>query len=162
MRTVHTLNGLVVIILCTLICTGFLVPNPGKIPPEIKIVEVEVAVPTAPVTIWQLMDAISFVESGNNPDAIGDNGKAVGPFQIQPIMLDDVNRILGKEVFTLKDRYSLTKSRLIFLIYTTHYNCNQDASRIARDWNGGPNGHTKSATLPYYLKVHDALNRSNP
>ena len=45
-------------------------------------------------TFEDLLDAIESVESGGNANAVGDNNRAVGSFQIWKIYVDDVNRII--------------------------------------------------------------------
>lgn len=112
-----------------------------------------------------LVDSICWVESKNNPQAIGDNGKAIGIAQIQPICVHDVNRILklqGKKIqYTLDDRKSISKSKEMMKVYLSFYGdryvkktgkqpTNEVLSRI---WNGGPNGWKVKATYAYYVKV---------
>ena len=40
-----------------------------------------------------LLDAIAGVESNFNPKAVGDKGKAMGMFQMQPIAYQDIQRV---------------------------------------------------------------------
>lgn len=102
---------------------------------------------------YGLFESICKVESNNNPNAVGDNGKAVGIVQIHPIMVDDVNRIIGSRRYSLADRTSVTKSREMFEIYINHYGKGLSDSDKARIWNGGPRGHRKECTKAYALKV---------
>ena len=102
-----------------------------------------------------LIQALCMVESGGNPDAVGDGGKAVGILQIHPIMVRDVNRILGREVFTDEDRWDAGKSRTIARTYLDYYGGTTEER--ARKWNGGPQGHTKKSTLGYWHKVERIL-----
>ena len=107
-----------------------------------------------------LFDAIVQVESGGDVEAVGDGGQAVGCAQIHPVLVEDVNRILRKETFTLEDRKSYHKSRLMFMVYSSHYADYYDdwtVEGIARRWNGGPTGHTKEATEAYADKVQAHL-----
>lgn len=108
-----------------------------------------------------LFAAIVAVESNGNCLAIGDKGKAVGPAQTWEITVRDCNRILGKPVFRMEDRFSMEKSKQIFEIYTTHYGKRygvpvSDEVR-AKVWNGGPNGPKKQATQKYWQKVKGKL-----
>ena len=103
-----------------------------------------------------LLPAIEQVESGGKSDAVGDGGKAVGILQIHPIMVEDCNRIVGEKRFTLADRLDPAKSREMFRIYSDHY-AKGNTEKAARNWNGGPNGHKKSATLAYWSKVKAAM-----
>lgn len=110
----------------------------------------------------ELCHAIMIVESGGNAAAVGDNGKAVGSYQIWPIMVADVNRILKDERYILEDRYSVTKSREMFLVYSHHYAKHYgdwSPEGIARRWNGGGRGHLKAATAAYWEKVRKELRK---
>ena len=116
-------------------------------------------------TFEDLLDAIEWVESKGDKDAIGDGGDAVGCMQIWPILVDDVNRILGCNKYTYKDRYFRVKSREMAAVYFNYYcpdflhreiglSANEYKARI---WNGGPNGHNKECTKPYWEKVKARL-----
>ena len=71
-----------------------------------------------------VMDAIIQVESEGNPNAV--SGNSVGVMQITPILVKDCNEILKKQKskkrFTLADRYSVAKSKEMFLLIQSHYN----------------------------------------
>lgn len=104
-----------------------------------------------------LLPAIEQVESGGRADAVGDGGKAVGILQIHPIMVEDVNRIIGDTKYTLADRLDPAKSRDMFRIYSEHYSKGKSDEVLARRWNGGTRGERKSATLAYWSKVKAAM-----
>ena len=104
-----------------------------------------------------LVDAIIYVESRNNSKAWNKSEDACGVLQIRPIMIKDVNRILKRNQYTLNDRWSKTKSIDIFNIIKEHYSPNGTPERIARVWNGGPNGHNKPSTISYWHKVKEQL-----
>ena len=108
-----------------------------------------------------LVDAVMYVESRNNPNAWNKREDACGVLQIRPIMINDVNRIISKKnipkVYTLNDRWSKTKSIEIFNIIQEYYSPNGTPERIARVWNGGPNGYKKPQTLAYWHKVKQQL-----
>jgi hypothetical protein len=104
-----------------------------------------------------LVDAVIYVESRNNPYAWNKREDACGVLQIRPIMINDVNRILKQNQYTLNDRWSKTKSIEIFNIIKEHYSPNGTPERIARIWNGGPNGYKKQQTLAYWHKVKQQL-----
>ena len=108
--------------------------------------------------LTRLIAAIEMVESGGKADAVGDGGKAVGILQIQPVMVEDVNRILGEERFTLADRLDVARSREMFRVYTEHYSAGRNDEVMSRRWNGGPRGERKAATLKYWHKVQKHLN----
>jgi soluble lytic murein transglycosylase-like protein len=99
-----------------------------------------------------LLAALIAVESGGNPAAIGDNGRAVGILQIHAAVVADVNRIAGTR-YTLEDRRNPVKSRQMCLIYLQHYGRGKTWEQRARIWNGGPRGHEKKATEKYWEKV---------
>jgi hypothetical protein len=49
-----------------------------------------------PCQSWnRFLDALATVESNNNPNAIGDNGKSLGAYQIQLAVWQDVNKSRG-------------------------------------------------------------------
>jgi hypothetical protein len=122
----------------------------------------------------ELLDAIEWVESKGDAFAIGDNGEAVGAYQLHKIYVDDHNRIsilynrtmedAGREgyhkYYNYDDRFDKKKSRLMVDLYTWEYGCNAvrkhgiglDEAR-ARVHNGGPNGCEKESTLLYWEKV---------
>lgn len=103
-----------------------------------------------------LIAAIIHVESSGDDNAVGDGGKAVGAFQIWPVMLKDCNRIVGEERWTNEDRTDRAKSRAMFLAYSRHYakhHADWSNEGIARRWNSGPKGHTKQVSEKYWAKV---------
>lgn len=106
----------------------------------------------------RLMDAIIQVESNGNQRAV--SGDQVGCMQIRPIMVHDINRILQKrgsaKRYTLRDRYSVAKSREMFVLYQSHYNPKGSTERAIRLWNGGCK-YTVKGTQGYYLKVKKEL-----
>ena len=101
-----------------------------------------------------VMDAIIQVESEGNPNAV--SGNSVGAMQITPILLRDCNNILKKQKskkrFTLADRYSVEKSKEMFLLIQAHYNPKNNIEKAIRLWNGG-NNYSVRATNRYYQKV---------
>lgn len=104
--------------------------------------------------VWK---AICQVESGGDPDAHNPSEDARGIAQIRAVMVEDVNRIVGEDRYTHNDAYDPVKAREMFDIYNRHYHPKGDYERIARCWNGGPKGHKKKATLPYWEKVKKAM-----
>jgi hypothetical protein len=99
-----------------------------------------------------LISAIIQVESGGDTLAYNLKEDAVGCLQIRPIMVREVNRLVGKDSFTLSDRWSKVKSIQMFNVLRSNI---KEASneKIARVWNGGYNGHKKQSTLKYWNKV---------
>ena len=105
-----------------------------------------------------VMDAIIQVESEGNPNAV--SGKSVGVMQITPILVEDCNNILkqkkSKKRFTLSDRYSVKKSKEMFLLIQSYYNPTNNIEKAIRSWNGGV-CYSVRATNRYYRKVMDKL-----
>jgi soluble lytic murein transglycosylase-like protein len=99
-----------------------------------------------------LIEAIMQVESGGDTLAYNSKEDAVGCLQIRPIMVREVNRLLGKDSFTLSDRWSKVKSIQMFNILRSHLKGASD-EQIARVWNGGYNGKNNPKTLQYWKKV---------
>ena len=99
-----------------------------------------------------LIAAIIQVESGGDTLAYNSKEDAVGCLQIRPIMVREVNRLLGKDSFTLSDRWSKVKSIQMFNILRSHLKGASD-EQIARVWNGGYNGKNNPKTLGYWKKV---------
>jgi hypothetical protein len=101
-----------------------------------------------------VMDAIIQVESEGNPNAV--SGNSVGAMQITPILVKDCNDILTKQKskkrYTMADRYSVAKSKEMFLIIQKYYNPENNIEKAIRLWNGGVK-YSKKATNRYYKKV---------
>ena len=101
-----------------------------------------------------VMDAIIQVESEGNPKAV--SGNSVGAMQITPILVKDCNDILkkkkSKKRFTMADRYSVAKSKEMFLLIQSHYNPENSIEKAIRSWNGGVR-YSVRATNKYYQKV---------
>ena len=147
-----------------LACTALPKPTP---PEPTHITPGREAAPGRP-EIERLLDAIAQVESGGDPKAIGDNGRAVGMYQIWRVYVDDCNRIIRRVSdvrggWTYADRLDPVASRdmcRLYIQYYGHYPACHDGyhlERMARIWNGGPKGHTKKATLKYWAKVRKAM-----
>ncbi len=104
----------------------------------------------------RLFRRICLVESGDRLDAYNPAERAAGPAQIRPICVEDCNRIVGYERWTLADRYDRAESFAMFKTYTGHYQAHYNLSSpesAARIWNGGPTGWKKKSTEKYWRKV---------
>lgn len=106
-----------------------------------------------------LLPAIEQVESDGDPNAVGDNGQAVGILQMHPVMVEDCNRIVGEEAWTLEDRKDPDKSRTMFRVYSNRYSRKASLEVVARRWNGGPSGDKKKATERYWREVQKEMKR---
>lgn len=105
-----------------------------------------------PIQIDTLLNAVMAVESNFDTMAYNAKENAVGVLQIRPIMVREVNRLLGEDKYTLKDRWNKAKSIEMFNVIRSHTK-NPTDEMIARNWNGGWNGHKKQSTLKYWNKV---------
>lgn len=100
---------------------------------------------------WELFtQALIWVESKGDSKAIGSKDD-VGVLQITPILVEDCNRILKNEGFTLEDRLDSLKSVEMFNIIQDHYNPQHDYHLALKIWNG-------QAPLSYHRKVMDKFN----
>jgi hypothetical protein len=137
-----------------------------------------------------ILNAIFQVESSGGKFLKGDYSKktgeyrAIGPFQLWRIYVDDVNSILKNKGiskrYTYADRWSYQKSREMVIIYLKHYgrqfeidseryitsfnpslkgkikvSCND--MQLAMIHNGGPSGWKKAKHLEYWNKVKKEL-----
>ena len=107
-----------------------------------------------------VMDAIIQVESEGNPKAV--SGNSVGAMQITPILVKECNNILikqkSKKRYTLADRYSVEKSKEMFLLIQKYFNPENNVEKAIRSWNGGVKYSVK-ATNRYYRKVLAKMNK---
>ena len=104
---------------------------------------------------WEpVMQAIIQVESCGNTKA--KSGNSCGAMQITPILVKECNNILrkrnSKKRFTLRDRFSLEKSKEMFLLIQSYFNPKNDIERAIRAWNGG-NNYSVKRTQSYFSKV---------
>jgi hypothetical protein len=106
-----------------------------------------------------VMDAIIKVESEGNPRAV--SGNSVGVMQITPVLVKECNDILKKQKsnkrYTLDDRYSVEKSKEMFLLIQKYFNPENNVEKAIRSWNGGMKYSVK-ATNKYYKKVLAKMN----
>ena len=131
-------------------------PTPDKVEEVVKMDTVK--------PIDELVEALIFVESRGKEDAIGDThlgAPSIGVLQIRPIMVREVNRILKQKKsdkkFKLKDRFSKDKSIEMFMVWKNFHHPNDGFEKIARNWNGGPNGYRFKRTEYYWNKVRKQL-----
>ena len=103
-----------------------------------------------------VIDAIIEVESEGKSDAVDKSGKSCGIMQITPILVKECNRILvlrkSQKRYTLQDRFSVSKSKEMFLLFQSYYNPRNSVELAIRSWNGGMK-YTKKGTQKYYEKV---------
>jgi len=99
-----------------------------------------------------LLSAMVIVESGGNPNAVGDGGKSIGPLQIQYAYWKDSG--VGGEYKQCKDlEYAKRVVRAYWKRYCPKALKQGDLQTLARVHNGGPRGHKIKATRVYWSKV---------
>ena len=107
-----------------------------------------------------VMEAIIQVESEGNPNA--KSGNSVGVMQITPILVAECNDILkkkkSKKRFTLADRFSIAKSKEMFLLMQSVHNPLNSIEHAIRAWNGG-NHYSVKRTQRYFEKVMSLLKK---
>ena len=114
------------------------------------------SVPSADLEM--LLDAIAQIESGNRPNAIGDNGRAIGAYQIHRAYWKDGTRFLGVK-WSYKEAFDPKKARSVTRAYLRHYGKGRSLIEMARIHNGGPRGYRKKATRAYGKKILSLLQR---
>lgn len=100
----------------------------------------------------ELFNAISRVESGNNPFAYNSREQATGIVQIRPIKLKDFNRHTKKQ-YKIEEMFDPEKSKEVFIWHCQQFR-NIDFETIARKWNG-----SGDKTTEYWNKVKSELGR---
>lgn len=105
-----------------------------------------------------VMDAIIVVESNGN--RLAKNGNQIGAMQITPILVAECNQILknrkSDKRYKLSDRFSVEKSKEMFLLIQSEHNPTNDVEKAIRSWNGGQRYKTRT-TQRYYEKVMRAM-----
>ena len=108
-----------------------------------------------------VMEAIIQVESEGNPKA--KSGNSVGVMQITPILVAECNDILkkrkSKKRYTLADRFSVVKSKEMFLLMQSVHNPLNSIEQAIRAWNGG-NHYSVKRTQRYFEKVMNLLKKN--
>ena len=83
-----------------------------------------------------------------------------GAMQITPVMVRECNIILkrrkSKRRFMLSDRFSVAKSKEMFILFQSYHNPSNDIEKAIRSWNGGPR-YSMRRTQSYYEKVKRAM-----
>lgn len=88
------------------------------------------------IMFWdEFIEAIAFVESGNDTEAYNPKTDATGYLQITKIIVEDCNRILGRKEYTMNDRYDKDKSIEMFNIIQNHYNTRKYFHLALKLWN---------------------------
>ncbi len=111
----------------------------------------------------ELLDAICQIESNCDPSKVGDNGKAIGAYQIWWVYWKDATDFDPTIGGTYEDCKDSEYSRKIILAYWSRYAIiNRVGEEVtdedrARIHNGGPNGFKKECTKKYWDKIKNEL-----
>ena len=106
-----------------------------------------------------VLPALISVESNGDDKAIGDQGMAIGCLQIHPIMVREVNRIIGEEKYKLEDRIDRDKSIKMCQIFLHHWSSRLymkyglSEELMARLWNAGSTNVFCPKTDKYWKKI---------
>ena len=115
--------------------------------------------PPAGLDTRPMLDAIRTVETAGHADpanAVGDGGKALGPYQIHyGYWLDATERDPALRALGYQSVRDQATAERIVLAYLTRYAPSWDLRTCARIHNGGPKGHRKPATLGYAKRVEE-------
>lgn len=104
-----------------------------------------------------VLNAIRAVESGGRTDLVGDNGKAIGPYQIHYEYWRDAVQYDPSIGGQYKDCTNTRYAERVVLAYLSRYTPNWNPQTLARVHNGGPRGYKVKATLGYWAKVDSKL-----
>ena len=120
----------------------------------------KIAPPSEDRQLRRFLDAIRRVETGaTGIGAVGDGGRALGPYQIHKAYWQD-SGVPGRYEDCLRDT---AYSERVVLAYMKRYAPKAlaagDWETLARIHNGGPKGHTKKATLGYWAKVQKEMGK---
>ena len=109
------------------------------------------------VMLREWLDAIAIVESNNNDEAVGDDGMALGAYQIHEAYWEDASDVCSQLGGEYKDVVNREYAERIVVCYMLRYCRNhvelKDYRRMSRVHNGGPRGHNKQSTVAYWAKV---------
>ena len=102
-----------------------------------------------------LLSALIQIESHGNDLARGRHGE-LGALQIKPIMVRDVNRIMGTH-YTHAQVTNRATSIFIANAYLSHYGKHLSDESLARIWQGGPNALKRNSSRAYGRRVMRTL-----
>lgn len=108
-------------------------------------------------SFWRALHQVE--TSGRTGPILGDGGKALGPLQIHKACHAD-SRVAGPYSRCAELAYSRQVAEAYLQRYAPDAWRKGDAATLARVWNGGPKGASKSATLPYSRRVLAAMGRN--
>ena len=94
-----------------------------------------------------LLSALIQIESAGNDLARGKHGE-LGALQIKPILVRDVNRLMGTHYAHAQVTNRATAT-FIANAYLSHYGRNLSDESLARLWQGGPKALKRSSSRAY-------------
>lgn len=108
----------------------------------------------------RMFDGLKWIESTNDPSAIGDEGKAIGILQIRKEYFEDAMKQpnLFHHLTHYGMRSSMASKNTMKLYMQRQIDRNDEwltEEDLVRIHNGGPLGHTKKSTLPYLKKYQE-------
>lgn len=111
---------------------------------------------------YTLILAMILVESGGDPSAVGDDGRAFGVLQIHEAYAIDASQEAGKpwrhdDAFDHLIAIEMLKAYMARYATPERLGRNVTAEDIARIHNGGLYGYRKDSTLRYWDKVKRKL-----
>ena len=98
-----------------------------------------------------LLSALIQIESNGNDQAKGRHGE-LGALQIKPILVRDVNRIMGTH-YAHAQVTNRTISLFIANAYLAHYGKHLSDESLARIWQGGPKALMRPSSRAYGRRV---------
>jgi hypothetical protein len=98
-----------------------------------------------------LLSALIQIESHGNDHAKGRHGE-LGALQIKPILVRDVNRIMGTS-YAHAQVTNRAVATFIAHAYLAHYGRNLSDESLARIWQGGPKAIKRSSSRAYGRRV---------
>ena len=104
-----------------------------------------------------LLSALITIESHGNDLARGKHGE-LGALQIKPIMVRDVNRLMGTH-YAHQQVTNRATSIFIANAYLSHYGKHLSDESLARIWQGGPKALRKPSSRAYGRRVMRELER---
>lgn len=103
---------------------------------------------------------VEMLESQNDTDAVGDQGRAFGILQIHKICVDDVNRVYDT-AYTHEEMFDPVCAREVYKLYIEYgiklyeskFKEPPNEQQIVRMWNGGIyRGYKMQATIKYWKR----------
>jgi len=107
-------------------------------------------------TIFAMADAFAMQESRMIEDAVSPCGKYVGCLQISEIMVREVNRVLGEELYSYNDRYDADCSYGMFKAVMEYHNPNLEIEKAINLWNQhAPQSYRDNVKAYFYANLEN-------